>query len=150
MLTIEHICVIIITKSEGFNEDDVQICPILLNSFNYGFIDRCCNLYFFREHTYINSFFGLQKISSRDSLLLDAISFYLPDFLWAYSLTFMLALFCEHRLSGVISSLFGVVWEIMQRIGAVSGTFDMIDILMYITASMFAVLILLFNRRKRI
>lgn len=105
---------------------------------------------FFREHTYINSFFGLQKISSRDSLLLDAISFYLPDFLWAYSLTFMLALFCEHRLSGVISSLFGVVWEIMQRIGAVSGTFDMIDILMYITASMFAVLILLFNRRKRI
>ena len=105
---------------------------------------------FFREHTYINNFFGLQKISSRDSLLLDAISFYLPDFLWAYSLTFMLALFCEHRLSGAISSLFGVVWELLQRSDVVSGTFDLIDIFTYITASIFAVLILLFHRRKRI
>lgn len=111
------------------------ICSLFIGLFAY-----LC----FRENTFVNLIFKTNALLSE-----AVIGFYLPDFLWAYALCFALSMFCKYYYACIISSMFGVLWEVFQKFGLVRGTFDYFDILMYITASIIAVLILLlFNRRQ--
>ena len=99
-----------------------------------------------RNNTIINTFFQVNTPLSN-----SVIGFYLPDFLWAYALCFTLAIFCKWIYAFIISSCFGVIWELLQKSGYLTGTFDYLDIIMYISASSIAVLLVLqFKRRERL
>lgn len=73
---------------------------------------------------------------------IELIKYYLPDFLWSLSLT--CALFAINRSTvqvAGIAAICGVLWEVGQATGLISGTADILDILMYLIATIVAVLI---------
>lgn len=105
----------------------------------------------FRENSYITIAyrrfikFSLSKNTVK-SLDCPFIQFYLQDFLWAFSLGCLLNTVTETSkitsvLCAVISFLCGFTWEILQALQIVSGTFDLIDILMYFSAGVICFLI---------
>lgn len=145
MLTNEYICVIIIEKYRATMKCDKKtLCFGFANSVTALLLGLAIYLCF-GENTYLNRLFNIRSLID----ICSSLRYYIPDFLWAYSLAFMLTPFCGSVLSGVVSSGFGIIWEVMQMINVFNGTFDVVDIMMYITASSIAVLILLlFNRRK--
>lgn len=74
------------------------------------------------------------------------LKFYLPDLLWGLSLSLgMYAIFLPNLKQKIVLSvivlLCGVVWEILQWTGIIGGTGDIIDIIMYLSASILAVII---------
>lgn len=127
-------------------------------------IVSCCSLAFggviyliYRENTYISNFvellIELDTIRAirpfADSVLING---YLCDYLWALSFTSALNyLFYEEKKKYIIYPfvLFcGIIWEIAQLKGLVSGVFDFIDIIMYLIAVLTVVLINKTSRRK--
>lgn len=83
----------------------------------------------------------------------DFIKFYLPDFLWGFSLNCGLMAIYDPRvkggiLCGCIALVSGCIWEILQYIGIVSGTGDVIDIIMYLLASIIHIIINLKEREN--
>lgn len=102
----------------------------------------------FGENTYINKVIPI-SLSFR-SLFTDILLFYVADALWAYALTFALSLFISETLSGILTAIYGILWEILQSFHPSLGTFDTADIIMYLSASTFAVLIInLYKKYKR-
>ena len=93
---------------------------------------------FFRPNTHIAGMFAFLHLPRLCAS--DFFKFYLPDFLWALSLSCgFIAIYCPKK-SGVLfcavgAFLFGLVWELLQYIEAVSGTADIHDIIMYFFAS---------------
>ena len=72
--------------------------------------------------------------------------YYLPDFLWCFSLCCGLISIFNPKTTGLlicstVSFICGSMWEFLQHINVLSGTFDFIDITMYLTAVMLAALI---------
>lgn len=70
---------------------------------------------------------------AEENIVLSLLRWYLLDFLWAFSFASAVYLIFENkRLSMVISLMipivFGVVFEILQYVGVVAGTFDICDI----------------------
>lgn len=111
----------------------------------------------FRENTYIAILFNCQLIENIRYHLIglnaDFFRFYFPDFLWALSLNcYLLALFNPKR-NGVIYCVlivffYGTLWETGQYINVLNGTGDINDIIMYLSASIFAALICIKEKRK--
>jgi hypothetical protein len=102
---------------------------------------------FLRENTYINKLINFQS-TAVSSALADFLRFYFVDALWSYALTSALSIFISEISAGVISTMFATIWELLQLYGFVSGTFDIIDLTMYLSASVLAVLIInIFKRR---
>ena len=105
----------------------------------------------FRPNTHIavtcNSIVNLDILRRSVSILgCDFFKFYLPDLLWGLSLSIaMFAIFLPNLKQKIIISvivfLCGVFWEILQWMGIVSGTGDILDIVMYLVAALFAVMI---------
>lgn len=111
----------------------------------------------FRPNSYIAIFvdnivdFGIIRQILADGSN-DFLKFYLPDFLWAFSLCFCLYSILDALKNGmIISSLItffcSVTWEILQLLNFVSGTGDLIDIIMYLLAVICAAS-LTFKRRN--
>lgn len=99
-------------------------------------------------NTYINKIIMLHPMPKNDTVLGELLRYYLVDALWAYALTFSLSVFINRICAGIIAFLFGLIWEICQKYSIIPGTFDIIDIIMYLTASMLAVLIIHLNKRR--
>ena len=75
-------------------------------------------------------------------LNIDAIKNFLPDFLWAFSFTCAFFVITRNRKHVIlIVALCGILWESLQFTGIISGTGDIIDVIMYLTAVYTAVLI---------
>lgn len=99
----------------------------------------------FRENSYIGITFNSISMIQEIRRVLDGFScgflkFYLPDFLWGFSLCCnLLAVYIPKRNGCIIcvgiAFLCGCVWEWMQYKGIVSGTGDINDVLMYLLAS---------------
>ena len=114
------------------------------------FIGFCVYL-LFREETYIAKFFEPSlKLKYIRQLLLyepnDFVKYYLTDFLWAFSLyCFVSIIYSEHKYSRLISATLtfasGFIWEILQFIGTVSGTGDVLDVATYLFACILASII---------
>ncbi len=121
----------------------------LLNSF-LSLIIGIIIYAFLRKQTYFHSIFNLQVSSCAniEHWLLDFLRFYLTDALWAYSLTSALFIFNSPKISIILSISFGILWEIGQFFHFLRGTGDFIDILMYITASIIAAIIIFLRRKK--
>ncbi len=112
----------------------------------------------FRENTYITAFFEGNSLLQNMRMALgflenEFLKFYFPDFLWAFSLCFGLCLIFDPQPQGiivcsVIPFIYGVIWEVLQKQGIIKGTGDMADVIMYLAASSFAVILCLKRRNK--
>ncbi len=72
---------------------------------------------------------------------------YMPDMLWAYALVFSLMLVIGNKTADVwkmfvIAGMFSTIMEVLQVIGCVKGTFDVMDIIVEIIAELMAVFII--------
>ncbi len=85
---------------------------------------------------------------SVENQTLSVLSGYIPDFLWGYALCSALCIFNGEGVACVISTTFGILWEILQFLGAVRGTGDVIDMILYLTASLTAVMIIKIQKRR--
>lgn len=109
----------------------------------------------FREGSYLShSFNGAPLLSVVRNMFKGTagiyISFYLPDFLWAFSLgcgiqAINLPKSMGIYAAGAVAFACGLVWEILQWASVVSGTGDYWDILMYFLGSVLAILV---NKRR--
>lgn len=113
----------------------------------------------FRERTHISilikDYIDLELIKEGLQVFdIKFVKYYLPDMMWGMGLSFgLVSVFPDNikylYISGGIAFLCGAVWEGLQFIGAVFGTGDLIDILLYLAASVVAVSIniIIFRRR---
>ena len=111
----------------------------------------------YRENTYISvTADKLIEISRIREILKpfgnNFLKFYLPDFLWAFSLACGLSVLLTPFEKNVILStvtvfLSGLIYELLQYLKIIGGTFDLIDILMYLLAA-FAVFLINLKLRR--
>lgn len=111
-----------------------------------------CIYLFFRKGTYINLVSGIEFNFALKSGLGVFVKSWLCDILWAYALTNALYLaFCafKHRImiTAIISICVGTVFELLQLLPSVVGTFDILDILFQIAAVLLAVALI--KRREK-
>ncbi len=113
-------------------------------------------LYVFRrEETYLSNIVGKYITYEQATPPLIENPFiqgYFPDFLWAVSLcSFLLAIYSPMKLGawicGVIAALCGIVWEMLQYANVVSGTGDLWDIMIYLSAVILTVILYLKGKR---
>jgi len=111
----------------------------------------------FRENSHIALFFNNSFIESVRDIFVplsnNVTKYYLADFFWGFSLcAYLLALFLPKTrgaiLCGLTAFLCGTFWEILQFLKAVSGTGDLIDVVMYLLAATLAVILFLKEKEK--
>ena len=104
----------------------------------------------FRENSYVAIIFNVRFIDglreATPTVPKEIVSFYLADFLWSFSLSsYLLAIFLPIKqgafFCGLTAFLCGVIWEILQFVNAVSGTGDMLDMIMYLIAAVLTVMV---------
>ena len=105
----------------------------------------------FRPNTYVTDFarnllpVSEALFSKLESINCDFIKYYLPDFVWAFSLNCGLnAIFNTKKavfINGGVVFGIGALWELAQYVGITSGTGDLIDAAMY-TLAVLTILIL--------
>lgn len=113
----------------------------------------------FRENSYISHFFSeIYFIREARNYLshpcFTAISWYLPDFLWAFSLCCGLFSIFEESIKtalfiSAIVLLYSMLWEFLQYIRTVEGTADILDIVTYLFAILTALLIYYIRRKEK-
>lgn len=113
----------------------VSIAALLLGALDYML---------YRQDTYIGALSIFPAMPSHWGYGIFAYHF--PDFLWAFSLIFGLFTIISptqknSALCLLITVTYGGLWELGQSIGWISGTADLIDVGMYITAALSAVII---------
>ena len=103
-----------------------------------------------RPDTYIGKIFsGYQYIDVlREKIAPFAVNLhcYLPDFLWSLALGSSLYAVFLPKGNGVIvcagtAVVAGILWELMQVCGIVTGTGDAVDVLMYLCGGLVSVII---------
>ncbi len=96
----------------------------------------------FRRDTYVNRWFGINGplFTLSSGWVGDFLRFHLADAAWGYALTFSLAIIIPFPIAAFSATLWGTLWEFAQYAGFVKGTFDPIDILMYLSAALIATL----------
>ncbi len=105
----------------------------------------------FRPTTYIAGVFNdivfIEKLRSVLSIFsCGLLKYYIPDFLWGYSLSCGLLAIYTPTLKGAIGCcftvfIFGSAWELLQYTNILSGVGDHLDIIMYLLAAISAVTI---------
>ena len=110
---------------------------------------------FFRRESYVSIlFYEIFNIENKEFVESGSfVGIYLGDFLWAFSFSLFLHMIYLPTVNAsfVLSSIvviMGVIYEICQSKGFISGTGDIIDALIYLFAA-FAVNILNFTRRQK-
>ena len=97
---------------------------------------------FLRNNTWLHKIFSLTSpILLHSSPFINFLRYYFVDALWAYALTMALTLPIGERWAAGAAAGFGLFWEVMQGLNWVSGTADVADVLMYLSASVLAALI---------
>ena len=97
-----------------------------------------------RSDTYVSQIFCLHTILNIQTC--KFLCFYLPDFLWCVALSMCLMWVYDPDFSGRTlcagcAFVCGCIWELLQYIGPVGGTADLLDIAMYLLASISATLL---------
>lgn len=77
---------------------------------------------------------------------------FIPDMLWAYALTAVLLFILNDngKYSLFICIFFEIFLEVCQKWGIVTGTFDMLDILLEVCTTAFAALIITFDKGSKL
>lgn len=105
----------------------------------------------FRPNTYIGGIFTafpcVNTIAQICAIYAnDLLKFYLPDFLWGFSLGCGFIAINKPKFGGVVACSFcsflcGFVWELLQYFHIIKGTGDILDIIMYFLASAVCIII---------
>ncbi len=110
----------------------------------------------FRNNTYIHSIISIEliNISGLNFFGDSFVRYYLPDFLWGYSLAMAFyGLFLPKLKSSfcivVIVVLAGISWELLQFIKPEFGTFDLLDCLMYLVSALISNYIYFIGEKKK-
>lgn len=86
------------------------------------------------------------QINFSESFGIKILRGYGADFLWSVSFTLIIQLivWAEKKSLGLLlfCSLLGILYEIMQCFGITTGTADIVDVIVYILGSLFAILII--------
>lgn len=108
----------------------------------------------YRQDTYIGKLIGnIVQISLPISSAFSALAaWYLPDYLWMFSLTCALFAIMLPKgktllIWGGVSFFAGAVWEALQRMQIVSGTADLWDVFLYSMAVLSAAIIEITNKK---
>lgn len=111
----------------------------------------CLPYILFRPSTYIggmlNSLKFVNTVRQLCSLYANNfLKYYLPDFMWAFSLGCGLVAIHSPQKKGIIicsvsAFLCGVTWELLQYFNVLSGTGDIHDVIMYFLASAICIII---------
>ncbi len=98
---------------------------------------------------------GLEEINIQTSnnWFWNYIHYYLCDFLWAFSLTSVVALILDNNrfkafLSVLICSFVGTIVELMQMWKFISGTFDIVDLVVEFIGSILSIIIVMIYLRR--
>lgn len=115
-----------------------NILSFFINIFLPLAVGLCVYLFFYNG-TYINLILGIELDFKLKSVFGIFVKSWLCDILWAYALTHSLYLALhafKHRIliSAIISICFAIILELLQLLGCVAGTFDILDILFQIAA----------------
>lgn len=110
-----------------------------------------------RPSTYIGSFMAtaFSLPLNTGGILYPFFAYYLPDYLWAFALAGALhAVFLPIKRGSIaialLTSSYGILWELGQFHGVVKGTADPIDNILYVLAALTAVSInILWNKRRK-
>lgn len=99
---------------------------------------------------FFNYFMGLSFPPLNKFIMFRFARNYLCDAFWAYALFFSLCFFCKNKASSfAISAVSCIAFEFLQKLGVVSGTFDILDILFELIAVIASASIIhLFTRRN--
>ncbi len=150
MLTFEYICVIIIDRLDTMKHSKsfvLRFCAHIVGSLLLG-----VTIYLlFRKDAYLNQWFGIYGplADLPYPRIINFLRYYFVDALWGYALTFSLALVIPLPIAVIGTIAWGTLWELLQRAGWVNGTFDLVDIFMYlIAAGVAATLIYFFSKEK--
>lgn len=89
---------------------------------------------------------SVKDINYKSNIVLKILKNYGADFLWSVSFAFVVQMILWLRKRRVIllifCSLLGIVYELMQCSGVISGTADIVDVIVYILGSLFAIIII--------
>ena len=106
----------------------------------------------FRGETYIaKMFYWLPFLAELQAVLKESpnavIKYYVPDFLWAFSLFCFLYVAYPTgkwrlKLCAAVTFMAGALWEALQFWGVFAGTGDILDITAYFVACLLAIIIL--------
>lgn len=113
---------------------------------------------FFRRNTWVSRLFAVIAFAPEVAvqqkwMLMDWIRYYIPDFLWSFSLSCGIQAICLPKRKDIlgcsaIALACGVVWEVLQWRNVVSGTGDILDVLMYFGGSILSILINIKERKQ--
>ena len=117
---------------------------------------------FFRSGTFIHEFatelmgFNFEKpVLLQENLFYDFLRYYFVDFLWLASF-FNAYLAVRSRVTSasilgsfIVAFLTGIIYELLQCFGIISGTFDLVDIIMYLTAGIISAAVNIFYMKAR-
>ena len=117
-----------------------------------------CIYIFLRENSYIGILTGNLPIVLTVRQMVthfscDFAKYYLPDFLWGFSLCCGLLAIFTPSLKGCYACVCtavacGCVWELLQHVGAVGGTGDFCDVIMYCLAGIMCIIINIVRSKK--
>lgn len=96
--------------------------------------------------------YKLFKFKNMKTIVFPFVSFYIPDYLWGVALCSCLNAVCPYEntiLWGVITFLYGTLWECLQLFSLVNGTADIIDVSMYLLAAI-TVILINYNFKKEV
>lgn len=100
-------------------------------------------IYIFLKHgTYINVFFCYDSDIYLNGFFGKIIVSWATDFLWAYSLTFLLYALSKpwkKSIVFIVEMVFLIVMEVLQKFSIINGTFDIFDIFVEIFAMFIAI-----------
>lgn len=123
------------------------IIPLVLGAGIY--IAVCPDVWFVSK---INRVLGIQQVSPDDLHPVAAfVRNYLCDLLWAYALTGTLLLISGEMMcvwSPVIAVLLGIVLELLQRTGIITGTADVFDIVAEAAGAAAATMVYIYGRKQ--
>lgn len=112
----------------------------------YMFMRSGTNFHFLLPDAIRNFLYGISG-AVPDNFITDFLRFWFVDFLWGVSLTFALISVTTQATKkkfisvSCVSFAAGVLFEFAQLFSLVSGTFDVLDILMYAAASLLCAVI---------
>ena len=105
----------------------------------------------YKEGSYITNFiqeyFSFQRLRIFMKPLENNIfKYYLPDYLWGLSLGCILTVILttyksSHIISGIVAFISGLMFELMQYLNFIGGTFDFIDISLYFLSGLTVILL---------
>ena len=108
-----------------------------------------CAIYVvFSPKTYISKLIR-KYISIKETVIPSEwvfVRYYLTDYLWALAFACCLNILLgfdrkQVIFSAAVSVVFGVIWELLQKLNIVGGTGDILDVFMYLLAGITAIII---------